>query len=42
MEKLIVTAAICGAEVMKENNPNVPYTVKEIADEAEACYKAGA
>ena len=42
MEKLIITAAICGAEVMKENNPNVPYTVKEIADEAEACYRAGA
>lgn len=42
MEKLIITAAICGAEVMKENNPNVPYTVKEIADEAEACYKKGA
>lgn len=42
MEKLIITAAICGAEVTKENNPNVPYTVKEIADEAESAYKAGA
>ena len=42
MEKLIITAAICGAEVMKENNPAVPYTVEEIAREAESAYKAGA
>ena len=42
MEKLIITAAICGAEVTKEHNPNVPYTVEEIAREAETAYKAGA
>ncbi|MCX7885138.1 MAG: 3-keto-5-aminohexanoate cleavage protein [Caloramator sp.] len=42
MEKLIITAAICGAEVTKKQNPNVPYTVEEIAREAEKCYKAGA
>ena len=42
MEKLILTAAICGAEVTKEHNPMVPYTVDEIAKEAELCYKAGA
>lgn len=42
MEKLIITAAICGAEVTKEHNPSVPYTVEEIAREAEAAYKAGA
>lgn len=42
MEKLIITAAICGAEVTKEHNPNVPYTVLEIADEAEKAYRAGA
>ena len=42
MEKLIITAAICGAEVTKENNPAVPYTVEEIAREAESAYKAGA
>ena len=29
MEKLIITAAICGAEVLKEHNPAVPYTVEE-------------
>ena len=34
MEKLIITAAISGAEVMKENNPAVPYTIEEIAREA--------
>lgn len=42
MEKLIITAAICGAEVTKEHNPAIPYTVLEIANEAEAAYKAGA
>lgn len=42
MEKLIITAAICGAEVTKENNPNVPYTIEEIGREAESAYKAGA
>jgi len=42
MEKLIITAAICGAEVTKEHNPAVPYTVEEIGKEAEAAYKAGA
>ena len=42
MDKLIITAAICGAEVTKENNPSVPYTVQEIGEEAEIAYKAGA
>ncbi len=42
MEKLIITAAICGAEVTKEKNPNIPYTIKEIGKEAESAYKAGA
>ena len=42
MEKLIITAAICGAEVTKEHNPSVPYTVEEIANEAYEAYKAGA
>lgn len=42
MEKLIITAAICGAEVTKEHNPNVPYTVEEIAREAKSAYDAGA
>ncbi len=42
MEKLIITAAICGAEVTKEHNPSIPYTVEEIAKEAYEAYKAGA
>jgi len=42
MEKLIITAAICGAEVSKDNNPNVPYTVREIGIEAEKAFLAGA
>lgn len=42
MEKLIITAAICGAEVCKEHNPAVPYTVDEIVREAQSAVKAGA
>lgn len=42
MEKLIITAAICGAEVTKEQNPSVPYTVDEIVREAKSAYDAGA
>jgi len=42
MEKLIITAAICGAEVTKEQNKNVPYTIEEISNEAEMAYKSGA
>jgi 3-keto-5-aminohexanoate cleavage enzyme len=42
MQKVIITAAICGAEVTKEHNPNVPYTVEEIAREAKSAYDAGA
>ena len=34
MEKLIITGAICGAEVAKEHNRNVPYTIEEIGKEA--------
>lgn len=39
---LIITCAVTGAEVTKHQNPAVPYTVAEIADEAEAAYLAGA
>ncbi|MBI9106072.1 MAG: 3-keto-5-aminohexanoate cleavage protein [Spirochaetales bacterium] len=42
MDKIIITAAICGAEVRKEHNPNIPYTVKEIADEARRACDEGA
>lgn len=39
---LIITAAICGAEVMKRDNPAVPYTTTELAAEAERCFREGA
>jgi len=42
MEKLVITAAICGAEVLKEHNPAVPYTVEECVREAKSAYDAGA
>ena len=42
MEKLIITAAICGAEVTKEQNPAVPYTIEEMVREAKSAYEAGA
>lgn len=42
MEKLIISAAICGAEVKKEQNPAVPYTIDEIVREAKSAYDAGA
>ncbi len=42
MEKLVITACICGAEVTKEQNPYVPYTISEIVKEAKSAYDAGA
>lgn len=42
MEKLIITAAISGAEVTKEMNPAVPYTIEEFVREARSAYDAGA
>ncbi len=42
MEKLIITAAISGAEVTKEMNPAVPYRIEEYVREAGLAYEAGA
>jgi 3-keto-5-aminohexanoate cleavage enzyme len=42
MNKLIITCAITGAEVTKKDNPYVPYTVDEMANEAYLAYQAGA
>lgn len=42
MDKLIITCAISGAEVTKEHNPFVPYTIKETAEQAHQAYLAGA
>jgi 3-keto-5-aminohexanoate cleavage enzyme len=40
--ELILTAAIVGAEVTRAQNPHVPITAREIADEAARCREAGA
>ena len=40
--KVIITDAVTGAWPKKENNPNVPMTPQEIADDVYACWKAGA
>lgn len=42
MRPVIITAAICGAEVTKRENPSIPYTVREITEEAKAAVLAGA
>jgi 3-keto-5-aminohexanoate cleavage enzyme len=42
MDKLIITAAMIGAEVTREHNPNLPVTPGEIAEAAYDCYNAGA
>ncbi|WP_242342395.1 BKACE family enzyme [Anaeromyxobacter terrae] len=41
-EKVIVTAAVVGAEVTREQNPAVPYTPAEIARAAVDAWRAGA
>lgn len=42
MEKLIITAAVCGSVPTRQQNPNVPYNPFEIAEEALRCWRAGA
>lgn len=42
MEKLIITTALTGAEVTREQQPNLPLTPDEIAEAAYEAYKAGA
>jgi 3-keto-5-aminohexanoate cleavage enzyme len=39
---LVITAAICGAETMKDLNPAVPYSAAELAEEARRCQDEGA
>jgi 3-keto-5-aminohexanoate cleavage enzyme len=39
---LVITAAICGAEVTRDQNPAVPYTAEELAAESERCFAEGA
>jgi 3-keto-5-aminohexanoate cleavage enzyme len=42
LEKLIITAAVCGSAPMKTQNRNVPYSPEEIAEEALRSWRAGA
>lgn len=42
MDKLIITAAMVGAEVTRQQQPNLPITPDEIAEAAAACREAGA
>ena len=42
MEPLIITAAVVGAELSRDDTPYLPLTPVEIADEALAAYRAGA
>ncbi len=42
MEKLMITAALSGAEVTRADNPNLPVTPAEIARAAYDCFLAGA
>ena len=42
MSKIIITAAISGAEVTQAMNPGVPYTVDEFIREAKSAAEAGA
>ena len=42
MEKLIITCAVTGAEVTKEQNLAVPYTAEEIIESSYQAYLAGA
>ncbi|BAD39049.1 BKACE family enzyme [Symbiobacterium thermophilum] len=42
MEKLIITVALNGAEVTREQNPHIPFTPEEIAEDAARCRAAGA
>ena len=42
MERLIITAALTGAETTRRDNPNLPLTPEEIALAARECREAGA
>ncbi len=42
MEPLIITAAITGAETARKDQPNLPTTPKEQAQDAKECFEAGA
>jgi 3-keto-5-aminohexanoate cleavage enzyme len=39
---VVLTVAVTGADVFRENNPNIPYTTQEIADSSIEAAQAGA
>jgi 3-keto-5-aminohexanoate cleavage enzyme len=41
-DPVVVTVAVTGADVFRENNPNIPYTPAEIADSSIEAAQAGA
>ena len=41
-DPVVLTCAITGADVFRENNPNIPYTTEEIADSTIGAAGAGA
>ena len=42
MPKLIITAALIGSGPMRDQNPHLPYSPAEIAEEGLRCWRAGA
>jgi len=42
LDKLIITAAVTGSGPTRDDNPNIPYSPEEIADEIVRSYEAGA
>ncbi|NLY54414.1 MAG: 3-keto-5-aminohexanoate cleavage protein [Firmicutes bacterium] len=42
MDKLIITAALVGAETTREDNPNLPLSPEELAEAAYDCWQEGA
>jgi 3-keto-5-aminohexanoate cleavage enzyme len=42
MDKLIITAAVAGSVPTRQQNPHVPYSPRELAEEALRCWRAGA
>ena len=41
-DKVIITVAVNGSIPVRKNNPNIPYTPEEVAEEAFKSYEAGA
>ncbi len=39
---VVLTVAVTGADVFRENNPNIPYTTTEIAESSIEAGQAGA